>query len=229
MTDRIIKLAGESFVQVIIFTGAPNYVSFRAGRKIAIEKFGIFTGAHEFRYEVNSRSMGKDGNPMGIATTKDVLENEFIEPKAFTRLAIPVTFGDDGSGNFSMALGRDIRPTIFETRELGDIIGWEINVTEMIYHGTATGAAVATTSAMRGRQMQQGKLAAANAAAIADGQKARLAVRTGAAGDPSHKIAIFIQSSALNVYKEYHNKFDGVSDVVGYDKSILDKIKDFFR
>ncbi|WP_132073220.1 hypothetical protein [Sinorhizobium americanum] len=172
------------------------------------------------------------GNPISIATTQHALRNEFFERTVVHRSPVPVVFGKGNDGESKVRLQpNDIRAQVFDTKEPGDVIAWSVIVTNISYNGTLSTLGAAKTAATRIRQnassnpVQQQKL---RDGAVGDRNNAERDAYSSQTGDPSHMIRVFIQSSALSMYRQYPDGF-GTSDVIGYDPSLVDRIRDLFR
>lgn len=227
----ILTIDGEQFVKVRQIFDARN-IYFRAGKKIAVERFAVFQGTHKFDYEVNSRPIDKNGNPIAIATNQDALRNEFFEKTILTRPPVPVVFGKDNNGEFAVKLQpNDLRAQVFQSKQSGEVIAWSLHVKSISYEGTMSAMGAAKTTGTRIRQSSSSspsvrqKMYAGAAQDMHNAERSGLASNT---GDPSHMINIYIQSKSLSIYRNYPNGF-GVVDLVGYDPSLWEKLKDVFR
>lgn len=227
----IITIDGEQFVKVRQIFDARN-IYFRAGKKIAVERFAVFQGTHKFDYEVNSRPVDPQGNPIALATNQDALKNEFFEKTILTRPPVPVVFGKDNNGDYAIRLQpNDLRPQVFESKEASDQIAWSIHIKSISYEGTMSALGAAKTTGTRIKQSTSSSPAVRQklyAGAAQDMRNSDLSGLASNTGDPSHMLQIYIQSSSLSVYRNYPNGF-GVMDLVGYDPSLWEKIKDMFR
>ncbi|MFD1747384.1 hypothetical protein ACFSE1_18080 [Rhizobium helianthi] len=227
----ILTIDGEQFVKVRQIFDARN-IYFRAGKKIAVERFAVFQGTHQFDYEVNSRPIDRNGNPIAIATNQDALRNEFFEKTILTRPPVPVVFGKDNNGEFAVKLQpNDLRAQVFESKESGEMIAWSLHVKSISYEGTMSAMGAAKTTGTRIRQSSSSSPSVRQKMYAGATQDMHNAERSGLAsntGDPSHMINIYIQSKSLSIYRNYPNGF-GVVDLVGYDPSLWEKLKGVFR
>ena len=220
-----LKIGAETF-RLVATIDEGQTLFFKAGKRIAVEKFDMRPGGTEFDYQVTSRGV-HDGKPEAVAGMAAGFDREFLENRTKSNpLGLPVNVGN------AIAMARDrrialtygeLRPQVFNSPIKTAQVGWRIWFNRAWYAGaggrpsrTANGGANARVSARASARI--GAMSVTPRAGLASGG-------IGALGNDAGILRVWVP---VDDGYAPTGPFDR-HDVVGRPPSITDRIGSMFR